>query len=118
MKKLTKAQYAARKKETNNLLKKLRYFLYKHPENIIFKRIHGNILGFYDFGIETITLDYRKEIIPTLIHEFIHHLHSTWCETKVLTKERQIMSVLTPRQAHNIIKLLGNCFKNDVEDDN
>lgn len=66
-------------------------------------------------GLETITIDYRKEIIPTLIHEFIHHLHNDWCETKVVAKEKEIMSVLEPKHVHNLIVLLGNCFGNEEE---
>ena len=109
-------KYKERKLEATSILRKLYYFLRKHPENVVFKKIRGNILGYYEFGVDIITLDYRKEIIPTLIHEFIHHLHSDWCETKVLSKEFQIMSVLTPKQSHHIIKLLGSCFENNEED--
>lgn len=108
--KISRRQYRKRKLEAYHLLKLLYYFIRHNPDNISFERIRGNVMGYYDFETQEITLDYRKEVIPTLIHEFIHHMHPTWCETKVLSKESQIMAVMSPRQCRNIVKKLAYCF--------
>lgn len=108
--KISKVQYKKRKLETYHLTKLLYYFLRHHPDNIYFERIHGNVMGYYDHETEEITLDYRKDMIPTLVHEFIHHMHPNWSETRVLKKEREIMASLSPRQCRNIVKNLACCF--------
>lgn len=109
-KKISRRQYKKRKSETYHILKLLYYFLKHNPDNVSFERLGNRIMGYYDFETQEITIDHRKEIIPTLIHEFIHHMHPTWSETKVLNKEREIVSTLSIRQCQNIVKNLAYCF--------
>ena len=106
-KKISIRKFRKRKLETYHLTKLLYYFLRHNPDCIFFEKLHGGVLGYYDYGTAEITLDYRREIIPTLIHEFIHHMHPTWCETKVLNKEREIMAVMSPVQCRNVIRVLA-----------
>lgn len=74
---------------------------------ISFKRLRG-CCGLYDMGDEHITIDYRREVLPTLIHEFIHKLYPDKSETWVLHKERFVMSRISPAQAKRLLILLSN----------
>jgi hypothetical protein len=109
-KKISIHKFKKRKLEVYHLTKLLYYFLRKHPDNIYFEKLHGGLLGYYDYGTAEITLDYRGDIISTLIHEFLHHLHPHWSETKILQKERETMTILSARQCRNIIRNLAHCF--------
>ncbi len=100
-------EFKKRKKETYTLIKRLYRFLRNNSDQISFKKLGGGILGYYDYGTAEITIDHRREVIPTLIHEFIHHIHPKWSETKVVNYERRIMNSLTSRQFKNIIRILS-----------
>jgi hypothetical protein len=108
-KKLSNIKLKERKTESYKLISMLCQFLKKYPKNTLLKKIYGQrILGYYDFGTDQIVIDYRKDIIPTLIHEFIHRTHPELCETDVLKKEKEIMVVITPRQCKHILKALAS----------
>ena len=101
-----------RKKDLYNYTNRIYRFLEKHGDAIIFIKIQGPQTGFYDragdeFSIE---IDYRKEIIPTLIHELLHRWYPEWCETKVRKVETQIVNQLSERQCKNILKKLANAL--------
>jgi hypothetical protein len=51
-----------------------------------------------------IKIDYRKEFIPTLIHECIHYLYPDWPETKVLYMEKRVINILSSRQVVSLLK--------------
>ena len=106
MKKKTKS-YRIIKDEINNFIKKLHHFIIHRPDNISFERLKGRTCGFYDHETEEITIDYRKDIIPTLIHEFTHHLYPDWKEGRVEGYERKVMRFLTSVQSKNLIRLLA-----------
>ena len=78
------------------------YSLLRNNENIIVLKKLKNICGSCDW--EEIDLDYRKELIPTLIHEVLHYLHEDWSETKVLKVEKHIVNSLSVKQIKTIIK--------------
>lgn len=99
-------KYRKRKKESYIFIRQLYVFLREHPRNIFFKKLR-NVCGYYDAENEEIVIDYRRDIVATLIHELAHHIHPKWCETKIIQKERQVMSCLTPTQCTNIIIALG-----------
>ena len=108
MKKSTKSKnIKKRKQETYAFTRKLYRFLRNNSDQIFFKKLYGNVYGYYDYGVAEITIDYRRDVIPTLVHEFIHHLKPDWCETKVVNYERRIMNSLSPTQFKNIVKILG-----------
>jgi len=100
-------EFKKRQQETYALTRRLYGFLRNHSDQIFFKKLYGNVYGYYDHGTAEITIDHRRDVIATLIHEFIHHIHHDWSETKVLNYERRIVNSLTPRQIKNIIKVLG-----------
>jgi len=58
-------------------------------------------------GIVKIRLDPREEVVSTLIHEFLHHIHPVWSETDILKMEVSLMNALSPRQVKTIIRKLA-----------
>ncbi len=95
------------KQELYRTTRKLYKELRTKDSNIVIKKIRGNICGLYEIDTAEITLDYRKELIPTLIHEFLHHWNPNKCETWILGEERRIISALSTKQVRNIIKAFG-----------
>ena len=93
--------------EAYKFTRRLYYFIRHHADQIFFKKLYGGVLGYYEQGTEEITIDHRREVIPTLIHEFIHHMHHDWSETKVRNYERRMLNSLSPMQIKNIIRILG-----------
>lgn len=75
--------------------------------NVKHRKGNGQSRGYYWPDSEEIDLDYRYEIIPTLIHEYIHHFHDSWSEEKVEKEERCIMVMLSKKQAIKLIKALA-----------
>lgn len=106
-KKFNNKSYKTVKLEINNFIKKLHHFIIHRPDNISFERLKSGTCGYYDHETEEITIDYRKDIIPTLIHEFTHHLNPKWRERQVESYERKVMRLLTPVQSKNLIRLLA-----------
>lgn len=94
------------KKEIYKFTRRLHYLLRHHQDRITFQRIKG-AYGYYDFETDEITIDHRKDIIPTLVHEALHKWHNDWCETKVLQHEHLIMNSLTPSMIRKIIKVIA-----------
>jgi hypothetical protein len=86
-------------KITSRLYKELR----ENPEYITMKKLKGTIHGLYNYGTLEIIIDYRKSIISTLIHEYLHKWNPDKCESWVLKHESMIMNTLTTRQIKNII---------------
>lgn len=42
-----------------------------------------------------IILDYRKDLIPTIIHECIHLLEPDWSESQVAYSEKRVINTIT-----------------------
>jgi len=93
-------------KITSRLYKEL-----KNKENIIIlKKMGARRQGLYDYETGEISLDYRKELVPTLIHEYLHKWNPEECETSILNMERKIVNSLSLKQVKNIIKAFGESF--------
>jgi len=88
---------------TNKLYKQIR----EHSKDIRFEKLYSNTVGSYDSKTKQIIVDYRRDILSTLIHEVLHHWHPDWCETKVLQHESLIINSLSQRQIKNIIRVIG-----------
>jgi len=69
----------------------------------MFKKMRGT-WGLYEFD-DGITLDPRRTIIPTLIHEVLHDLYPNNWEGWTLRVESKIMNVLTPYDIYQLITL-------------
>ena len=89
------------KKKLYNITHRLYKELRNDPE-IIIKKLR-QMCGFYDYSTNQIALDYRKELIPTLIHEYLHRWYPDASETWVLQEESKIVNSLTEKQ---VVKIL------------
>jgi len=108
--KLSKKAFKKQKalnKEMYRFTQRLYYFLRHHQDLISFQKLSQGVYGYYDFGTEEITIDYRREVIPTLIHEILHHWYPSWSETKVINEERRLVNSLTPSLYKNILRVLA-----------
>lgn len=108
--KKTKKEINKDKKELTKFLRRLYYFLKHHSDKIDYKKLHGNTDAYYETDTGEITIDYRRNIIASLIHESLHHFHPDWSETRVLKNESKIMNLLTARQLKNIIRKIAENF--------
>lgn len=70
------------------------------------KRMRGT-WGLYEYD-DGITLDPRRNIIPTLIHEVLHDLYPNNWEGWTLRLESKIINILTP---YDIFRLLTVLFQ-------
>jgi len=99
------------KKEIDFIIKRLYVYLKTHPGCIFLKKISGSCVGYYDDAEETITIDYRCDFVPTLIHEFIHHMRPKWNEKMVIREEKKVMKHLTGIQCRNILRaMVGSLY--------
>lgn len=64
------------------------------------KGVHG-----YCEWEEGIRLDYRKDLIPTIIHECIHLLNLEWTETQVSYCEKRIVNTITPDDVARLLMI-------------
>jgi hypothetical protein len=81
----------------------------KPPRFFQFKRIYGRTTGF--FKGDHIELDFRKDLVQSIIHECIHALHPDLSETKVLSMERAILKVITNIEVAEILAILAKKIK-------
>lgn len=106
------------KKRIYHLVRRVYRFLKDNPGHLSFVKIpprkEGRSIiqnrGYYTDEDSTIEIDYRFEIIPTLIHECLHHFHSDWSERKVEKEERVVMALLSKKQALNLLKALAKAL--------
>lgn len=71
--------------------------------DFVFKKHLKGITGYYDE--DSITLAAFYDIIPTLLHELIHHLEKDWKETQVIKAEKMIKHYITMDEVVKILKL-------------
>lgn len=83
------------------------YKLFREKPKIFHVKKLKTARGYCHQTIERIELDYRDEIISTLIHEAIHFLYPEMAEEDVLKQETLLINSLSPRQIRNIIKRFG-----------
>lgn len=67
----------------------------------ILKKLKG-VHGYCDWD-DGILLDYRKDLIPTIVHECIHYIEPDWSEAQVVYAESRVINTVTE---DDIIKLL------------
>ena len=95
------------KKQLYRVTNRLYRELEENPDYIILRKIRG-FQGEYDGNTDEISIDYRKMLIPTLIHEYLHKWYPEKCETWILQHEALIINSLSTRQIRNILGAFGN----------
>jgi len=112
------------KKEVSTFLKKAYRFFKDKRNQLLFKKLPKEksrskkkhrlvtVMGKYDCDgyNETISVDYRYEIVPSIIHETLHALHEKWTEKKVYKEEKRYLKSLTQKQALNLLR----CFLDNL----
>jgi hypothetical protein len=81
----------------------------KPPEFFQFKKIRGLTTGF--FKGDHIELDYRKDIIQTIIHESIHVLYPKLSETAVIKKEKEVLKEISNYDAALMLEVVAKKIK-------
>jgi hypothetical protein len=81
----------------------------KSPEFFQFKKIYGRTTGY--FKGDHIELDFRKDLVQSVIHECIHAIKPELSETKVLAMERAILKVITNLEVAEILAILAKKIK-------
>lgn len=92
--------------------KRLRYIFRR-----ILKRIGEKPKGFFKFrkmrgtcGLwwhgDMIEIDYRKQLVPTIVHEVLHDLYQTNPEKWVYQVESKISQILQPRDIYKLLKAM------------
>ena len=64
------------------------------------------VKGFYecDGKEEIIKIDYRYDIVATIIHETLHAIHEKWTEREVRKEERRLLKGLSEKQILNLLR--------------
>lgn len=80
------------------------YKLFREKPHIFHVKKLRVARGYCHTDVERIELDYRDELISTLLHEALHFIHPEMTEEQVLWHETYLINKLSPRQIKNIIK--------------
>ena len=72
------------------------------------KKYAGTIDGWDRKSKVIITLDPKKNVISTMMHEFLHYRHPNMCESNIAKLEKKLMNSLSDRQVKNILKRVAN----------
>jgi len=77
----------------------------KPPMFFQFKKIHGRVTGIYKG--DHIELDFRKDLVQTIIHECVHALYPELSETKVIAIEKDIIKTVTNLEVAELLTILA-----------
>lgn len=70
-----------------------------------FKKLKG-AMGYCEWE-DGILIDYRRELLPTLIHECIHFLRPDWSETLVLYAEKRVINTIDIKDIIDILYIFS-----------
>ena len=77
----------------------------KPPEFFNLRKMRGTVGLCYFSDIE---LDYRRDIVPTAIHELFHYMYPDWSESMVKYAESRMINFCTPVEIATFLKYLAN----------
>lgn len=67
------------------------------------KKLRG-VHGYCEWD-DGIILDYRKDFIPTIIHECIHFIEPDWSEAQVSYAEKRVVNALQEQDVIDLLKI-------------
>ncbi len=67
------------------------------------KKLRG-VHGYCEWD-DGIILDYRKDFIPTIIHECIHFIEPDWSEAQVCYAEKRVVNALQEQDIIDLLKI-------------
>lgn len=84
------------------------YRLLADPElTLRHRKLRGSMQGLAYHAVNSITVDFRKEALSTILHECLHVLYPDLCETKIIALERGIINEMSDRQFRNLCLRIG-----------
>lgn len=94
------------KKESLKLFERILQLIHKSKRGFFILRKLRGVHGYcaWDDGIE---LDYRKDLVPTIIHECIHFLEEDWSESQVRYAETKVVNALTEDDVIALLKIFS-----------
>ena len=81
----------------------------KPPKFFRFKKIRGQTTGYCDW--DYIALDFRKDLVQTILHECTHYLYPELSESKVIKREKELMKVITNLQVAELLQIISRKIK-------
>lgn len=100
--------------EVLELYQKILTFTKRKPAAFFnLRKMHNTVGLCYWTDIE---LDYRRDIIPTAMHEILHCLYPDWSESKIKYAESRIINSCTSLEIAEFFKCLANkIYKCEVD---
>jgi hypothetical protein len=90
------------KKESLELFERVISMIKKQKRGFFyFKKLKG-VHGYCEWE-DGIILDYRKDLVPTIIHECIHYIEPDWSEAQVMYAESRVVNSIID---DDVIRLL------------
>ena len=86
-----------------NMLRKIRNTLLDDEVEWVVRWLPEGWLGLYEG--DKITINVFDLILPTIIHESLHHINDKWSEREVERMSNTIYQMMSQRQKRSIIKL-------------
>ena len=71
----------------------------------ILKKLNDGAHGYCDWD-DGIIIDYRRDFIPTIIHECIHFLEPEWTEKQVMYAESRVINNITDTEVIMLLMIL------------
>lgn len=91
------------KEDCDKMYKKIIHLINISEKNFFtIKKLRG-VMGYcaWENGIQ---LDYRRELLSTLVHECVHFLEPDWAESQVLYAEKRIINEMSADDAITLLK--------------
>jgi hypothetical protein len=115
--KKNKTKSKSSRKRIYRILSRLYAELRANDTTLIFKKIRvrknakgkrEHMVGTYNWNAEDeMEIDYRYEILSTIVHEFLHKWYPYQNEKWILSEEARIMNAITVRQFRNYVRVLA-----------
>lgn len=88
--------------ESLNLFKNVLSLVQTSDSNFFrLKKLRG-AMGYCEWE-NGIVIDYRRELVPTIIHECIHFLNPEWSESEVLYAEKRVINCINAKQVVGLL---------------
>lgn len=65
-------------------------------------------VGLCDYGAQRLYVDYRQDVLATIVHECLHAVYDDLVEDMICELEKLVMKYLTAKQARELYFAAGN----------
>ena len=95
------------KKEADYYLHRCYKFLADSETVLRHRKFKGNLHGIAFAAIQSMTVDFRKDALSTIIHECLHCMYPNFSEKKTLEIEAGIVNHMSQLQFQNLCYRIG-----------